>query len=194
MTTNLRGFKAPCSWYQGARQVSRFAMAYGALVILALAGWVLPAAAQEPGPPTANQVFANCVLEDRSPPPPGRINTVAGLQADILRRNPGGNANRIADPTIAYVIIYAVDNDNNGQPLVDRSGNPVGFTGPVICVAPGFNITSALQTTDIPNVDILDVQDALILRHTPAGADPSADDANRTCHTTDGTTSCYNIQ
>ena len=194
MTTNLRSFKAPCSRCQGARHVSRFAIGYRALVILALAGWVLPATAQQPGPPTANQVFANCVLGNTSPPPPGTINTVAGLQADILRANPSGNANKIANPTIAYVIIYEVDNDNNGQPLVDRFGNPVGFTGPVICVHPDFDITPVLQTTDIPNVDILDVQDALIVRTTPEGADPSVADANRTCHTTDGTTSCYNIQ
>jgi hypothetical protein len=191
MTTSS-SLKAPCRWSLGVHQVSRFAMAYGALAILLLAGGTTPAAAQQPGPPTANQIFARCVLQNTSTG--NRINTVAGLKADILAANPSGTANKIQNPVIAYAIIYSVDLDNNGQPLVDRFGNPVGFTGPVICAAPGFAVTTALQTDDIPDIDILDLQDALILRHTPAGAAASVEDANRTCHTTDGNTQCFDIK
>lgn len=192
MTMNFNDCKAIRSWSDGTRQVSRFATVYGAMAVLLLAAGTLPATAQQPGPPTANQVFAKCVLENQSTG--NRINTVLGLQTDILAANPSGNADKIANPTIAYVIIYSVDNDNNGQPLVDRRGDPVGFTGPVICAAPEFAITTTQQTTDIPNIDILDIQEALILRHTPAGAAASADDANRTCHTTDGNTQCFDVK
>ena len=190
MTTNLRSFKVPCSWSHGTRQVSGFAMAYGTLAMLLLAGGT-PAAMADPMP---NRVFAECVLNTSSQGQ--QINTVAGLQEDILDANPPGNADEIQDdppPEIAYVIIYAINNDNNGQLLVDNQENPVGFTGPVICVHPDFDITEVLQTTDIPDVDILDVQDALILRHTPEGAAASVEDANRTCHTTDGNTDCFDI-
>lgn len=190
MTTNMEN-SVP-----GARRVARYGMACAALATLFLAGGMPAAIAQQPDDPMPNRVFANCVLETTDQG--NRINTVAGLQEDIDNANPGGNADKIQFPAvIAYVVVYAVSNDNNGQALEDKQGNLTGdFTGPVICINPDLvDITTALQTNpDLEDKDILDIQDALILRHTPTGGPASDPDANRICHTTDGDTDCFDIE
>lgn len=174
---------------QGARRAIHFGMTCGTLATLLLAA-APPAAVADPVP---NRIFAECELNTSSQGQ--QINTVAGLQADILAANPNSpQRDHIVNPVIAYVVIYAIDNDNNGQRIEDGDDQLVGFTGPVICVNPNATdgIEAALQTDDIGNIDILDVQDALILRHT--GDDPAdEDDANRICHTTDGNTDCFDI-
>jgi hypothetical protein len=189
-TSSERPETMTCRRAESASRGLGVGMACAALAMLFLTGGT-PTAMADPIP---NRVFADCVLEHRSGG--SRINTLAGLQADILRTNtPNPNDPEIESPAIAYVVIYAVDNDNNGQRVVNgRNGPLLGFTGPVICVNPAFNISSTLQTTDIPNIDILDLQDALILRHAPAGTPSGAPGANRFCHTTDGNTDCFNIR
>lgn len=178
----------PCGRSHGGRQAVRFGMACGALATLLLTAGAPAAVAQEP-----NRVFADCVLNSNGQGS-NFIDTLAGLEGDILATNTNNpNDTDLASATIAYVVVYAIDNDNNGQEIED-GGEPTGeFTGPVICVHPDFDIVPALQTTDIPDIDILDLQDALILRHTPAGAGETVPDANRICHTTDGNTDCFDI-
>ena len=181
MTTSV-SFEAPCRW---SRELSRSGTAFGALAALFLASWAPPAMSD----PIPNRIFAECKLS---------ADTVASLEQDILDTNsPPPNDPEIDSPLISYVVIYAIDNDNNGQRvLADGQGTvgPVlGFTGPVICVAPDINIDTALQTDDIIEIDILDLQDALILRHAPTSASEGDPAANRICHTTDGNTDCFDI-
>lgn len=189
MTTSLTSFAPiPRRRSPGARRALHFGMACGTLATLFLTATPPAAVAQEP-----NRVFADCVLNSNGQGSQS-IDTLAGLEGDILATNTNNpNDTDLASATIAYVVVYAINNDNNGQEIED-GGVPTGqFTGPVICVHPDLNIDSVLQTDDIAEIDILDVQDALILRHTSAGSDPLADGANRICHTTDGNTDCFDI-
>jgi hypothetical protein len=160
-------------------------MAYSALAVLILAGGTPSALAIDVGDadPLPNRVYAECELS------PEAVEALIESIEDVNSANPN-------DPEIvgdvSYVIVYVVGNDNNGQEIVDTPVS-LGFTGPVVCIDPAqVGIDPALQTDDIANIDILDLQDALILRHAPAGA--GSPGANRTCHTTDGNTDCFDIE
>lgn len=183
MSARMRSLKAPCRWSRGAGQLNRFGIACAALAALFLASGTSPAIAIDVGDadPLPNRVYAECVLSDDA------VEALVESIEDV-------NSNRPNDPEIvgavSYVIVYVVGNDNNGQEIVDDVS--LGFTGPAICINDlEVEIAPALQTDDIPDVDILDLQDALILRHAPAG--DGAPGANRICHTTDGNTDCFDI-
>jgi hypothetical protein len=164
--------------------VSRFALAYGGLMMLLLAGGTHSAMAVDVGDVDVipDQVYAECELSADA------VEALVESIEDVNSPNPN-DAEIVGE--VSYVVVYVVGNDNNGQEIVD-DGSSLGFTGPVICVdADAVGIEPALQTDDIPGVDILDLQDALILRHAPAG--DGAPGANRICHTTDGNTDCFDI-
>ena len=183
MTARLRSLKAPCRWSPDARQLSRLGVAFGALAGLFLAGGASPAIAIDVGDadPLPDRVYAECVLSDDA------VEALVESIEDVNSNNPN-------DPEIvgavSYVVVYVVGNDNNGQEIVEDES--LGFTGPAICINDlEVEVTPALQTDDIPDIDILDLQDALILRHPPAG--DGSPGANRICHTTDGNTDCFDI-
>jgi hypothetical protein len=183
MTTSL-SFEAPSRWSRAGHQVSRGATAYGALTMLLLAGGTHSAMAIDVGDANAfpNQVYAECELSTEA------VEALVESIEDVNSNNPN-DAEIVGD--VSYVVVYVVGNDNNGQEIVDE-GSSLGFTGPAICVnSDAVGIEPALPTDDIPDVDILDLQDALILRHAPAG--DGAPGANRICHTTDGNTDCFDI-
>jgi hypothetical protein len=187
MTARLRSSKAPCRWSRGAGQLNRFGMAFGALAALFLAIGTSPALAIDVGDadPLPDRVYAECVLSDDA------VEALVESIEDVNSNNP--NDAEIVG-AVSYVVVYVVGNDNNGQEIVDDESSD--FTGPAICINDSeVEITPALQTDDIPDIDpdidILDLQDGLILRHAPAG--DGAPGANRICHTTDGNTDCFDI-
>jgi len=163
----------------GARLLS--CVSLGALM---LAG-VHPAGAQIAGDPQApnsdpedGRVYAGCVL---SP------STVADIEADI--ENSAMASEEVApigDADVDFIVVYAIDKDNNGQSI---SGG--GTTGPVICRSPNnTDITVTTEDTDIENVNILDADDAFVLRY-QIEEEPGA--ADRICHTVDDVVDCFDI-
>ena len=100
------------------------------------------AAAQEP-----DRVWAfDCTLSDGAE---------QGLKDDM-----DDASNKLTDGRqVAFVMIYSFE-ENHGQQLTAG-----GFTGPVICRAPGVSIDQVLQTDDIPTTDVRDVENAIILRY-----------------------------
>jgi hypothetical protein len=82
---------------------------------------------------------------------------------------------------VAVVVIYSFEG-NGGQQLTDG-----GFTGPVICRAPGVNIDQVLQTDDIPTTNVLDVGNTLTLRYGTTNI------KNRNCLTVDANNDCFEI-
>jgi hypothetical protein len=122
------------------------------------------AAAQEP-----DRVWAlDCTLSD---------GTEQGLKDDM-----DDASNRLTDERqVAFVVIYSFE-ENDGQQLTAG-----GFTGPVICRAPGVSIDKAQQTDDIPRTNVLDVENAIILRYGTTNVE------KRYCHTVDANADCFRI-
>ena len=154
--------------------------ACAALVLssVALAGTTAPLFAQ-----TANQVWAGCVLNT----------ALANLQADVT-----AGASLTAPPEIAFVVVYSLNNDNDGQQIT--TGPPGNFSGPVICRNPAASIATAKQTDPIPvggsgasSVDILDAEEAFILRYRINGGPNNGKVEKRVCHTVNSNTQCFRI-
>jgi hypothetical protein len=120
---------------------------------------------------TADRVWADCQLSPE---------TVTSLLGDV-----GGIAsNNAGSQEVAFVVIYSISNENNGQPVETRD-----FTGPVICRNPAVvGITATQQTDPIGTVDILDAASAFLLRYRDGGTL-----RNRVCHTVDSNTDCFRI-
>ena len=94
----------------------------------------------------------------------------------------------IGTPEVAFVVVYSLNNDNDGQPVAVQGQS--GFTGPIICrnneVAGSIADTS--QTTDVGNVSILDAEEAFVLR-----VQSGSSIAKRVCHTVNNNTDCFRI-
>jgi hypothetical protein len=109
--------------------------------------------------------------------------TVDGLEQDMAAA--GGN--RLGTPTVAFVVIYSFQG-NDGQPLSGVTDPEGPHTGPVICRAPGVNINQVLQTADIPTTNVLDVENAIILRYGTTSVE------KRYCHTVDANSDCFRLR
>jgi hypothetical protein len=142
-----------------------------------IAGTSVPGSAAPPSNPTADRVWAQCTL------------TSAEVTALTNRMTGTG----LGTPkTVAFVVIYSFQG-NDGQPLTGG-----GFTGPVLCrntaVVPSIDQvlqTDNIGTTSAP-VDVLDVENALILRYQESGP-PLGPVQKRYCHTVDANTDCFRL-
>jgi hypothetical protein len=136
----------------------------------ALAAALLIGVSGAPLAQTADRVWAGCVLS---------AGTITGLLGDV-----GGIAsNNAGSKEVAFVVVYSISNENNGQPVGTRD-----FTGPVICRNDSLvSIADTQQTASVGTVDVLDAASAFLLRY--------QDDMLRTrlCHTVDSNTDCFTI-
>lgn len=140
--------------------------AAAALLLVGTVGVALPALGQ-----TANRLGL-CTLDST---------TVGALAGDVGDAVTGVNSSAVE---VAFVVVYSISNDNNGQPVAG------GTTGPVLCTNPNAPIpfeTSA--DTDIPGIDILDSAEAFLLRFEGSGG--TTEPETRFCHTTNANVDCY---
>jgi hypothetical protein len=181
---NANGGKAMIGFSRASNVVAEGGSAggYGAIALATtlLLGSPIPALSQvAPPDPEDSHVWAGCVLDAA---------TVAALQADV---NVGIEAELDSDIEIAFVVVYSLNNDNDGQPVTG------GTTGPVICTNPEVVDTPSptTQTTNIGSADdtvtILDAEEAFLLRY--QFEDPPEDIEKRVCHTVDNNTDCFLI-
>jgi hypothetical protein len=153
--------------------------ACGALALAMAATIATSTAFAQSGAPTADRIWAQCVLHS---------DTVNALINDMTN-SPQGNRLGTAKE-VAFVVIYSFQ-DNDGQPL-----GAGGFTGPVLCrnttVVP--NVATTLQTASIGTssrpVDVLDVENAFILRYQESG---TTNIEKRFCHTVDANSDCFRL-
>jgi hypothetical protein len=147
-----------------------------ALAAALLTGVVVPQVAESANfdpttTPLPDRIYAGCQLDT----------STGGTVHDLNSALEGGHE-------IAFVVVYSLNNDNDGQPLVNVSGSVTGFTGPVICVNPDIAaIANTTQTSSISGVDTLDIENAFILRYTDSTTKKSL------CRTVDTNTECYQI-
>lgn len=162
-----------------ARTWSRACMA-SALAAPLLAGLSTQAVAQL----ELNRAYAGCVLTG---------STVSGLLTDLGTSGIAQHTN--GSPEVAFVVVYALNNDNDGQPATVRGTR--GFTGPVICRNQDVTgIANTTQTTRIPasgTVNVLDVEDVFILRYVLNGPANAGTREKVICHTVDANTDCFRI-
>jgi hypothetical protein len=167
--TDTRG---PDPVQKSRRRESGLACATMALAAFLLMGASVQALAQTPG-----HVWAGCELS-----------ATAVDQLETTLDDAG-----IIDPEVAFVVVYSLNNDNDGQQVAG------GFTGPVICrnndvvSAP----TPTTQTNDIGSasatVTVLDGEEAFLLRYQFEGEEEENDIEKRVCHTVDSETDCFLI-
>jgi len=162
----------------GARLLS--CVSLGALMLAGVhpAGAPIAGDPQAPDPPEDGRVYAGCVLGS---------DTVSRILGDI-ENSAISSEDELSpiDPDLDFIVVYAIANDNNGQPIVEG-----GTTGPVICrSADVTDITVTTEDTDIENVNILDADDAFVLRY-QIEEEPGA--ADRICHTVDDVVDCFDI-
>lgn len=159
--------------------MSRSAGARGSCAILAAAA-VLVAAASAPASianaqdaPNLNRIWAGCVLSPEA---------IDALSADVAA------GQGIGTPEVAFVVVYSLNNDNDGQP-VSVAGRS-GFTGPIICRNDGVagSIAGTTQTDNVGPVTILDAEEAFVLR-----VQSGSSTAKRVCHTVNNNTDCFRI-
>ena len=134
---------------------------------------------------SADRVWAQCTL------------TPTAVTELITSMTNSDTANRLGAKRVAFVVIYSLEG-NDGQPLSGVTDPEGSHTGPVICrnttVATGgltSTPTSVLQTDNIPSsgggtVDVLDVENALVLRYRESGTL-----RKRYCHTVDANEDCF---
>jgi len=124
----------------------------------------LPTLAQEP-----NRLGLCTLNED----------TVTDLQEDV-----DADIGVDGDVEIAFVVVYSISNDNNGQPVA------TGTTGPILCTNPDAPVPfETAADTDIFDIDTLDSAEAFLLRFEGTGG--SSDPETRFCHTTNANVDCY---
>lgn len=168
-----------------------------ALVAALLAGTSLQAVAQTPEL-NLNRVWAGCTLDS------SMGGTVDGLLDDLAAS--GIAAHSEGDPEIAFVVVYALTNDNDGQPAKVRGTD--GFTGPVLCLNEDLNLDGGIdlgietteQTDDIPAsssdataVNTLDAEDVFIVRYELSNGENIGTVEKVLCHTVDSNTDCFRI-
>jgi hypothetical protein len=152
--------------------------------------------------PEENHVWAGCQLDS---------DTVEAIQDDVFTSSlDGSEFSPFGSPSnvqVAFIVVYSLQ-ENDGQGLDGGEGPP--FSGPILCaggfpfggggIAP-FNVATTTEDSPIPDpstgadsVDILDLEEALILRYAPnfeggGGGDPE----KRFCHTVDENTDCFTV-
>jgi hypothetical protein len=145
-----------------------------ALAVTLIAGTsVYAAVAVAQDAPNLNRIWAGCVLTDTA---------VTELEASV------GEGAGIDTPEVAFVVVYSLNNDNDGQPVTVQG--QAGFTGPVICR--NTDVVSApvatSQTDNVGPVTILDAEEAFVLR-----VQSGSSIAKRVCHTVNNNTDCFRI-
>jgi hypothetical protein len=164
-----------------------------ALASALLLGGSVPALATgptDPPNPAVSHVWAGCELSPA---------TLEALAADAAVEVEG-------TAQISFVVVYTLSNDNDGQLLGES-----GFTGPVLCTNPFEVGITALQkdgttplteTSDIPaqtdpggatTVDILEAEEAFIIKYRLDNGANAEDIEKRVCHTVDGNVDCFII-
>ena len=128
---------------------------------------------------------------------PSTAFAVADVPAPAANRLWGGcqlstNAvNEILGKTGAadFILVYSFST-SDGQPLGTQISPP--HTGPIVCTAPGTNITAYTESTPLPNrdtggdtIDILNTEQAVVVHHGP--------EAKRICRSVGGKTECFII-
>ena len=150
-----------------------------ALVAALIASISVPGIVAAQSIPRENRVWAGCTLS------PSAVTALTDSMS----------ANQLGTPKqVAFVVIYSFL-ENDGQPLSTGGG----FTGPVLCrntaVAP--NISQVLQTDNLGTagapVDVLDFENATILRYQASGATPGPVQ-KRICHSVDASSDCFNLR
>jgi hypothetical protein len=195
------------SWLSGTAGVSVLA---GVLLL----GSGTTATAQNVPAAAADHVWAGCVLTlgelvevDIGDDQTEEVFVPGSL--DLLRENVAQSLLiPDEDVEIAFVVVYALNNPNNGQPV------PGGFTGPIICTNPGNlevqgfgitgfeedNATRLTEASEIPtdtdpggaaSVDIVGAEEAFILQYQLNGGSNDGKVEKRVCHTVAGNTDCF---
>jgi hypothetical protein len=154
---------------------------YGALAMAAalIASVSVLGTAAAQSNPTADRVWADCVLTP---------DAVTALTASMASNQ------LVMQKQIGFVVIHSFQ-ENNGQGLSASGG---GFTGPVICRAPGVSIDEVLQTDPIGStsspVDLLDQQSGMsVLYRDPSGSTDPADNKKRFCWTVTSLADCFDF-
>jgi hypothetical protein len=160
-----------------------------AIVAAAALGVCLSSAAFAVDGPQPGRVWGGCVLSPT---------TVAAIQADV---NDGIGASADADIQVAFLFVYSL-HDNDGQGPV-KEGPTTGYTGPVLCTNPDeVGLIKVKETDDIPtqtgpsgasSVDILDLEEAMVLRYQVNGGPANDAIEKRVCHTTGNNNDCFRI-
>jgi hypothetical protein len=177
---------------------ARAACAAIALGSALLAGSTGAAIAQPPPAPQEDRAWGGCTLDAEA---------VDALESRI-------NASGDFDDTtggpfkVSFVLVYALDNDNDGQPLDvgelddddddDDDDEAPPFTGVILCTNaaddPGqVDIETTTETTVLPDVDILDIEQTFVLQYRVNGGPSDGKTEKRVCQTTDSNTDCFRI-
>lgn len=155
----------------------------GACGALAIAFAALVSAPALVSAQKADRIWSGCILLDDETD----MDLAAALEALIDDQGDSGpnpiNDRDDANIEVAFVVVYSLNNVHDGQPVGSS-----GFTGPIICTAPGFSIDSTSQTAEIENANILDAEDAFILRYDQDGI------KKRICHTVASNTDCFTVE
>lgn len=161
---------------------------------LLVAGWILGvsvgALAQQPPAPAANHVWGSCVLTPAA---------VTELQDSLTAAGglPSGEGDPL--PQVDFVIVYSLQNNNDGQAL------GTGLTGPIVCTnSVTVTIETTTEDTPIPSltdqadgitVDIEGIEEALLLQYQKMQNNaPLGGREKRVCHTVAGNTDCFLIK
>jgi hypothetical protein len=152
---------------RGPRVIS---LAAGTLISLCVAGAAWPALGQD-----ANRLGL-CSLGNT---------TITNLQTDVA----AGIGINQGDVEIAFVVVYSLNNDNNGQPLDGVA------TGPILCTNDDFLDPTAAAANDVippsGTVDIFDSSEAFLLRYEE---NETTDTETRFCHTTNANVDCFLLE
>lgn len=153
----------------------RFGTFLSALLVAGFVAGVFPAAlAVPPGPPSEDHVWGGCVLT---------TGAVGALRRSLI----GPDGEGVRSPQVDFVLVYTLQNDNDGQHFGD------GTTGPILCTNPDtVSIETTLENTRIPDsgkVDIKALEQALIMQYQQAGIRNK-----RICHTVADNTDCFLIK
>lgn len=157
----------------------RMRAGYGTFAVAAalIASVSVPGTAAAQSPPAVDRVWAGCVLSPAA---------VTALISSL--------GTQLTNKQIGFVVIHSFQ-ENNGQQRATGGG---GFTGPVICRAPGVNITEVEQTAPIGStsnrVDLLDQQGGMsVLYRDPSGSTNPADNKKRFCWTVTSLSDCFDF-
>lgn len=162
--------------HRPALRYRRFGTFLPALLVAGLAIGVSPAIlSAPPRPPSEDHVWGGCVLT---------TDAVKALGKSL--KGPEGKG--VPSPQVDVVLVYTLQNDNDGQHFGD------GTTGPILCTNPDTvsSIETTLENTRIPasgKVDIKALEQALIMQYQQAGIRNK-----RICHTVADNTDCFLIK
>lgn len=143
---------------------------------LLIAGLVQPAFSQTLNNPQNARFFAGCVLP---------MSAVRAIEDAIGDASITGGQQRIPSPDLDFIVVYAIDKDSNGQNLAGG-----GTTGPILCrSAQNTEVVVTSEDTPIENADILDPDEALVLRYQDQGSGA----ADRVCHSVENNVDCVDV-